>query len=75
MLAVTQSYQGEKLGSLEAAIQHRLGNRVRGFRLLATDEGLVLLGQAATYYAKQLAQHAVMDATNLAIAANDIEVV
>jgi hypothetical protein len=36
--------------------------------------GLVLTGQASTYYAKQLAQHAVMEATALPILANEIDV-
>jgi len=37
-------------------------------------EGLVLRGRAQTYYAKQLAQHAVVEAAGLPILANEIEV-
>jgi len=33
-----------------------------------------LRGRAKTYYAKQLAQHAVMEATDLPVLANEIEV-
>ncbi len=52
----------------------RLGRRVGDFRVLAQDGGLVLQGRARTYYAKQLAQHAVMDVTAARILANEIQV-
>ena len=59
---------------LEARIQCRLGGQIREFRLVVADNGLLLRGHARTYYAKQLAQHAVMEATGLPILANEIEV-
>jgi hypothetical protein len=59
---------------LEAHIQSRLNGRVRDFRLSVHGHGLILKGHAHTYYAKQLAQHAVMEATALPILANDIRV-
>ena len=59
---------------LEARIQCRLGGQIREFRLAIVDKGLILRGYAHTYYAKQLAQHAVMEATELPILANEIEV-
>jgi hypothetical protein len=59
---------------LEAHIQCRLGGRVRDFRVVIADKGLVLRGRAQTYHAKQLAQHAVLEATPLPILANEIEV-
>jgi hypothetical protein len=59
---------------LEAHIQCRLGGHIRDFRLVVVDKGLILRGRARTYYAKQLAQHAVMEATELLILANEIEV-
>ena len=65
---------GRDVERLEAQVQSRLGGRVRDLRLLAQDRGLVLRGRAPTYYAKQLAQHAVMTATALPILANEIEV-
>jgi hypothetical protein len=34
-----------------------LGSRVKDLRLLPREESVVLMGQATTYYAKQLAQH------------------
>jgi hypothetical protein len=59
---------------LEAHVQCRLGGQIREFRLVVADKGLLLRGHARTYYAKQLAQHAVMEATALPILANEIEV-
>jgi hypothetical protein len=55
-------------------IQCQMSGRVRDLRLLVRDQGLVLQGQAHTYYAKQLAQHAVMEMLRLVIRANEIEV-
>ncbi|MFO0970194.1 MAG: hypothetical protein U0793_31975 [Gemmataceae bacterium] len=59
---------------LEAQVQTRLNGRIRRFALRLGACGLVLTGQARTYYDKQLAQHAVMEATALPILANEIEV-
>ncbi len=59
---------------LESHIQCRLGGHVHEFRLVVVDRRLILRGHAHTYYAKQLAQHAVMEATGLPILANEIEV-
>ena len=59
---------------LEALVQRRLNGRVRDLRLLVRDQGLILQGQTSTYYVKQLAQHAAIEITGLAILANEIEV-
>jgi hypothetical protein len=59
---------------LETRVQSRLHGRVRNFRLTARGSGLVLTGSSRTYYAKQLAQHVVMEATVLPILANEIQV-
>jgi len=64
----------EEAARLESHVQCRLSGRVHDLRLLIHNEGVVLQGRARTYYAKQLAQHAVMEATPLPIRANDIEV-
>ncbi len=61
-------------GHLESLMHRRLGNRIRGLRVLIRPEGIVLHGRAATYHVKQLAQHAAMDLTEQPILANDIEV-
>jgi hypothetical protein len=65
----------EALSELEQHVQRRLNGRVRDFRLSLRDDGLVLKGYARSYYAKQLAQHAVMEAVDVPINANDIEVI
>ena len=59
---------------IEADIQSQLNGRICGLRLLRETKGLVLRGRSRTYYVKQLAQHAVMAATDLPILANEIEV-
>ena len=59
---------------LESLIEHRLGNRVRDLWVVVRPTGLVLQGRAATYHAKQLAQHAAMEAGTLPILSNEIEV-
>jgi hypothetical protein len=59
---------------LERSVQHRVSGRVREFRLVALADGFILRGTASSYHAKQLAQHAIMEATRLPIVANEIEV-
>jgi hypothetical protein len=68
------SAQVSKEEQLESLVQRRLGNRVRDLRVLLYPDGLVLQGRAATYHAKQLAQHAAMEFAEVPIVANDIEV-
>ena len=63
-----------ELDELEARLQSCLSGRVSGLRLRFHGDGLILRGWTRTYYAKQLAQHAVMAATKLPILANEIEV-
>ncbi len=55
-------------------VQLRLGGQVRELRLDVRDQGLVLRGQARSYYAKQLAQQTVMKMLRLRIVANEIKV-
>jgi hypothetical protein len=62
------------LEALETRLQGQLNGRIRDLRLSFAGTGLVLHGFARTYYAKQLAQHAVMHQTALPILANEIEV-
>ena len=69
-----QSTLGKEIELVEARVQAQLNGRLRDFRLLLRDDGLVLQGQAHSYYAKQLAQHIVMGALALQILANEIEV-
>ena len=48
--------------------------QIHDFHIELLDDGLVLKGRTKTYYVKQKAQHAVMEATDLSIIANDIVV-
>lgn len=64
----------EELGALASQLQQRLCGRVRNFRLVRLEDGLVLHGRTNSYYAKQLAQHAVMSATDCPIYGNEIVV-
>jgi hypothetical protein len=41
---------------------------------LCRDDGVILRGVAYSFYAKQLAQHSVMEITKLPVLANEIEV-
>jgi hypothetical protein len=66
---------GDRVTELETVVQSRLAGQVRHFHVVVQNQGLVLRGIARSYYAKQLAQHAIMAATDLPIVANDIEVV
>jgi hypothetical protein len=66
--------QQAEIERLERNVRRRLGANVRNFRLVVRANGLILLGHASTYYAKQLAQHAIMATTELPIVANEIEV-
>jgi hypothetical protein len=58
----------------EGVLKERLAGRVLALRVLICEEGVILQGQATTYYAKQLAQHAAMQLLGLPIRANEIEV-
>jgi hypothetical protein len=70
--AVPTSFAPEK--HLELQVQRRLGGRIRDLRVIVRQDGVILQGRAATYHAKQLAQHAAMELADLPILANDIEV-
>ncbi len=65
----------DELTVLESLVENRLSGQLHGFQLSATNGGLVLRGRTRSYYGKQLAQHAVMEATALPILANEIEIV
>jgi hypothetical protein len=62
------------LDELEVRLQGKLSGRIRNLQLLLQGCGIVLRGFARTYYAKQVAQHALMTETHLPILANEIEV-
>jgi hypothetical protein len=64
----------EELIRAESHLAGCLGGRVRELRLNFRDGGLVICGWTSTYYAKQLAQQAVMEISRRPIRANEIEV-
>lgn len=64
----------DQVAFLEARVKNRLGARVKNLRLALHDHGLIIRGLAWSYYAKQLAQQAIMENSNVPIAANEIEV-
>lgn len=68
------SMNQEQLDRIGQRVQHQLSGRLQDLRLKRGSTGLVLRGRVRTYYAKQLAQHAVMAATDFPIMRNDIEV-
>jgi two-component system sensor histidine kinase/response regulator len=74
VVARVTSVTWERVARVEEDIRSRLVGRVRNFQLVVHDQGLVLRGHANTYYAKRLAQQAVMEAIDLPIRANQIEV-
>lgn len=61
-----------EVAELELLVACKLSGRIRDLRLEVGERGVTLRGYARTYYAKQLAQHAVMEATDLPIVANEI---
>ncbi len=58
----------------EEAVQRRVGRRVKGLRLEIIERGVILHGQAISYHAKQLAQHAAGQELGLPVVANRIDV-
>jgi hypothetical protein len=70
----TDPEMSETLARIEGHVRYRLTGLVHDFHLVFRDKGLVLRGHVHTYYAKQLAQHAVMEASGLPILANEMEV-
>lgn len=64
----------DAITELEQHVRDRMCGQLHGFRLLSGKLGLVLLGRTQTYHAKQLAQHALTEITDLPIQANELEV-
>jgi hypothetical protein len=63
-----------ELQRLEILVCQRVSRRVRALKLGFDGGGIVLRGWAPSFYIKQMAQQAVMEATDLPIRANEIEV-
>lgn len=74
MLSCIESEMANRAADLETRVQVKLCGQIRDLRIIFVDKGIVLQGRAPTYYAKQLAQHAVLESTRVPILANEIEV-
>jgi hypothetical protein len=72
--AQTDTATRETLARIEEHVRCRLTGLLRDFQLVFRDRGLVLRGHVHTYYAKQLAQDAVMEVSNVPIRANEMDV-
>jgi hypothetical protein len=70
----TEIARQAELDQLEAHVNGQLFGRVRNLRIAFRSGGLVLSGNADSYYEKQLAQQAVMKASELPLIANQIHV-
>ncbi len=66
--------EAAEVGRLAADTARKLRGRLSGLRLELHGGGVILRGTAQSFYAKQLAQHAVMTGTDLPIVRNEIEV-
>ena len=66
--------RSSEIARLAANTAEKLRGRLSGLRLELHTGGVVLRGTARSFYAKQLAQHAVMSGTDLPIVRNEIEV-
>jgi hypothetical protein len=73
MNSMSNSFAAD-IARIEDQVRSRLSGRVRCLCIRLEDNGLVLRGRTASYYAKQIAQHALMEACSLPIRANEIEV-
>ncbi len=69
-----QSTPSDFSTNVEGFIRKRLNGRISDLRIVLQGNGVVLQGHAPTFYAKQLAQLAVMKLTDRPIVANLIEV-
>lgn len=78
MLSLSHTDRGKTYRELSRerteAIRRRLDRRVPELRLFVTDDGLILMGRAYSWYAKQLAQQAASEITGLPVVRNAIEV-
>ena len=60
---------------VERVIQSRTSGAIRELQVTLTEQGQVVLsGRTTTYYAKQLASHAAMNAAKDVAVSNEIEV-
>ena len=71
----TCSVTGESLSDVIArSVRARTNGRIRGLSVEVDDDCVILSGRTSTYYAKQLATHAVLDVFERFRLTNNIEV-
>lgn len=63
-----------ELAPIVTEIDRQLRGRLWQFDIARDDQGLVLFGEAPSFYVKQLAQHAVGKLTKVPIVRNEIQV-
>ncbi|MDA0835625.1 MAG: hypothetical protein O2955_12525 [Planctomycetota bacterium] len=59
---------------IERLVRKRTGLLIRDLQAQVNDSEVLLTGRTSTYYTKQLATHAVLDALKMVNLTNDIEV-
>jgi hypothetical protein len=64
-----------EIDRLAAETGQKLRGRLSGLRIELQGGGVVLRGPASSFYAKQLALHAVMTGTRLPVVRDEIQVV
>lgn len=64
----------ELIDAIERMVRIRTGGTIRGLRVEAGDNGVVLSGRASTYYTKQLATAAALETADEVNLTNNIEV-
>jgi hypothetical protein len=62
------------IAELEMRVDCSLDGDIRNFQVIVEPEGLILRGQARTYHAKQHAHDLVLEASDLPLLADEIEV-
>jgi len=60
--------------TIERVVRSRTNGMIRNLRIEIVNEEVIISGRTKTYYAKQLATHATLDAVKSLILINDIEV-
>jgi hypothetical protein len=69
------SYRPESLTeTIERYVRSRTGGSIRGLVVQVRDEEVVLSGRTSSYYNKQLATHAALEALEDVPLSNEIEV-
>ncbi len=74
MISESPQFHFDNLHDMETRIRVEFSGRILNFFIEQMYDGLLLHGQTNTYHRKQQVQHAVMEATEIPIRANNIVV-